>query len=78
MGKKYAVVEVFCPPRLVPEVHKMGLDGLSADKKLGWDLTNAKTAQRLETELLEHPPELLLLCPPCTDAGDGSTTISAS
>ena len=69
VGKKYAVVEVFCPPRLVPEVEKLGLKGLSIDIKQGWDLTNPTTAEWLVEELEQHPPELLLLCPPCTDAG---------
>ena len=27
VGEKYAVVEVFCPPRFVPQVEKMGLYG---------------------------------------------------
>eukprot|EP00435_Cladocopium_sp_Y103_P046254 s603_g13.t1 len=69
VGRKYAVVEVFCPPRVVPEVEKLGLKGLSVDIQHGWDLTDRRTAEWLVTELEEHPPELLLLCPPCTDAG---------
>eukprot|EP00435_Cladocopium_sp_Y103_P035542 s519_g9.t1 len=69
VGQKYAVVEVFCPPRLVPEVEKLGLRGLSVDIKQGWDLTNPTTVEWLVEELEQHPPELLLLCPPCTDAG---------
>ena len=31
-GKKYAVVEVFCPPRSMPEVEKFGSRGLFIDK----------------------------------------------
>jgi len=50
IGAKYGVVEVFCPPRFVPEVEKMGLR---------W----------VETELSQHPPELLVVCLPCTNAG---------
>ena len=69
VGKKYAVVELFCPPRLTPEVEKLGLKGLSLDKLQGWDLTDAKTQDWVVTELADHPPELLLVCPPCTDAG---------
>ena len=38
VGKKYAVVEVLCPPRSVPEVEKLGLRGLSLDTCTGWDL----------------------------------------
>eukprot|EP00435_Cladocopium_sp_Y103_P021891 s1135_g5.t1 len=69
IGQKYAGVEVFCPPRLVPEVEKLGLKGLSVDIKQGWDLTDSRTADWLVNELEQYPPELLLLCPPCTDAG---------
>ena len=49
IGAKYGVVEVFCPPRFVPAVEKMGLR---------W----------VETELSQHPPELLVVCLPCTNA----------
>lgn len=69
VGKKYAVVELFCPPRLTPEVEKLGLRGLSLDKLQGWDLMESKTQEWVVTELEQHPPELLLVCPPCTDAG---------
>eukprot|EP00435_Cladocopium_sp_Y103_P001293 s456_g1.t1 len=69
VGKKYAIVEVFCPPRFVPEVEKLGLRGLSMDTCTGWDLDDPKTQEWVLTELKEHPPELLVACPPCTDAG---------
>ena len=69
VGQKYAVIEVFCPPRLTPEVAKLGLRGLSIDKQQGWDLTDAKTRDWLLREVEENPPEVLLMCPPCTDAG---------
>ena len=69
LGQKYAVVEVFSPPRVVPQVEKMGLRGLSVDIKQGWDLTDPVTQSWLMRELAEFPPELLILCPPCTDAG---------
>eukprot|EP00435_Cladocopium_sp_Y103_P017847 s883_g4.t1 len=69
VGNKYAVVEVFSPPRVVPQVERMGLKGLSLDLKLGWDLTDPKTQAWVLDELRQHPPELLILCPPCTNAG---------
>eukprot|EP00435_Cladocopium_sp_Y103_P050118 s180_g15.t1 len=69
VGQKYAVVEVFCPPRFVPEVERMGLRGLSLDTSTGWDLNDARQQEWVETELGQHPPELLVICPPCTDAG---------
>ena len=69
VGKKYAVVEVFCPPRFVPEVEKLGFKGLSLDTSTGWDLNDAKSQEWVFQELKENPPELLVACPPCTDAG---------
>ena len=69
LGQKYAVVEVFSPPRVVPQVEKMGLKGLSVDIKQGWNLMDPQTRAWLKTELWNYPPELLILCPPCTDAG---------
>ena len=38
LGSKYAVAEVFCPPRFTPEVEKMGLKGISFDVLNGWGL----------------------------------------
>ena len=69
VGNKYAVVEVFCPPRFVPEVEKLGLRGLSLDIKNGWNLDDPKTQAWVLQEMKDHPPELMVLCPPCTDAG---------
>ena len=67
VGKKFAVVEVFCPPRLTPQVEKIGLRGL--DKQQGWNLMDPKLQDWVANEIALHPPELLLMCPPCTDAG---------
>jgi len=69
VGKKYAVVEVFCPPRFVPDVKKLGLKGLSVDTCTGWDLNKTKSQEWVLKELKDNPPELLVVCPPCTDAG---------
>ena len=35
----------------------------------GWDLLNSSAQEWVVSELDRIPPELLLLCPPCTDAG---------
>eukprot|EP00435_Cladocopium_sp_Y103_P060613 s808_g22.t1 len=69
LGKKYLVAEIFSPPRLVPQVEQAGYRGLSVDIKQGWDLCDPKVQDWVARELDEFPPELLLLCPPCTDAG---------
>ena len=47
----------------------MGLNGLSLDKLQGWDLSDKKVQDWVYTELGKYPPELLMLCPPCADAG---------
>ena len=69
LGTKYDVVEVFSPPRFTLQAEEMGLRGLAVDIKQGWDLTDSTTQDRLADELDKHPPELLVICPPCTDAG---------
>ena len=56
VGNKYAVVEVFCPPRFVPEVEKLGLRGLSLDIKNGWNLDDPKTQAWVLQEMKDHPP----------------------
>ena len=69
LGTNYAVIEVFCPPRLTPQVEQMGLRGLAVDLETGWNLMRQDDVNWLENEIRQHPPELLVLCPPCTDAG---------
>lgn len=63
------VVEVFSPPRFVPVAQERGFSGRSIDIKLGDDLSVAANRDRLKAELLKNPPDLLVLCPPCTDEG---------
>lgn len=58
--KKYAVVEVFCPPHFVSEVEKLGLKGLSFDTCTGWDLNEPKSQEWVLNELRDNPPELLV------------------
>ena len=68
-GSSHLVVEVFSPPRFVPEIEAHGYTGRSIDIKLGTDLTKPHERAKLKEELRAHPPELLIVCPPCTDEG---------
>ena len=61
------VVEVFSPPRFSLVAQARGFTGKSVDIVTGTDLTTAKNRHQLKQELRENPPELLVLCPPCTD-----------
>ena len=63
------VVEVFSPPRFVPIAQQRGFTGRSVDIRLGNDLSVASNRAKLKAELLENPPDLLVLCPPCTHEG---------
>ena len=47
----------------------MGLKGLSLDVLNGWDFTVKANRDWVKQELKASPPELLVVCPPCTDAG---------
>ena len=63
------VVEVFSPPRFAPIAQQRGFSGRSIDIKLGTDLSIPSNRAQLKAELLENPPDLLVLCPPCTHEG---------
>lgn len=41
----------------------------SYDLKTGYDFTKPQTRDDVARELRENPPDLLVLCPPCTDEG---------
>ena len=47
----------------------MGLKGISFDVLNGWDFTVKANRDWVKEELRLNPPELLVICPPCTDAG---------
>ena len=47
----------------------MGFKGLAIDLKQGWDLANKDTQDWVANELDRFPPEVLVICPPCTNAG---------
>ena len=61
------VVEVFSPPRFSLVAKARGFEGKSFDIVTGTDLTIAKNRAQLKQELRDNPPELLVLCPHCTD-----------
>ena len=67
VGDRPLVVEVFSPPRFAPVVQSRGFIGKSVDIKLGTDLSCPKNRRLLKEELRQSPPDLLVLCPPCTN-----------
>ena len=69
LGRKYMVAEVFSPPRFAPVVQDAGFKAVSFDIKNGWDCTKASVRNQVEKDLKDNPPDLLVLCPPCTDEG---------
>ena len=60
------VIKVFSPPRFAPVAQARGFQAKSIDLTLGTDLSIAKNRAQLKQELKESPPDLLVLCPPCT------------
>ena len=66
---KFTVVEVFSPPRFALEGITKGFSCLSADLITGWDFRRPSDREDMRKLIQEHPPELLVLCPPCTWAG---------
>ena len=68
-SKRMMVVEVFSPPRFAEACQRIGLKARSIDLITGQDLTVPATCRELEQDLKDNPPELLVLCPPCTDEG---------
>ena len=68
-GKPFLVAEVFCPPRFAPLVEGIGGTCRSYDLSNGFDFDDPKVRDRVQQELQQNPPDLLILCPPCTDEG---------
>ena len=68
-SRKCLVQEVFSPPRFAKVALEHGFLGLSYDLKNGYDLSTRADRKRVETALEQNPPELLVLCPPCTHEG---------
>ena len=71
-GKKWFVVEVFSPPRFAKVVEPLGHKAWSIDLETGYDLKDPQVRAKVKEELAQHPPELLILCPPCTNEGGWS------
>ena len=65
----YHVIEAFSPPRFALECSKQGWKCLSADLCTGWDFRKIADRNKMKSIIEESPPDLLVLCPPCTWAG---------
>ena len=68
-NKPFLVAEVFCPPRFAPLIHGLDAECKSYDLKTGYDFSQAEVRDSVAEELRTNPPDLLVLCPPCTDEG---------
>ena len=64
-----AVMEVFSPPRFALALEPLGYEVKSYDLKTGYDFTKPADRKKVEDDLDVLCPELLVLCPPCTDEG---------
>ena len=67
--RKYQVIEVFSPPRFALECAKSNKECISADLCTGWDFRKPEDRRKMKEIVKSTPPELLVLCPPCTWAG---------
>ena len=63
------VMEVFSPPRFSLEAEKHHFRARSYDLKNGWDFRLAQHRRKVEDDLINDTPSLLILCPPCTHEG---------
>jgi hypothetical protein len=68
-GKRFLVAEVFSPPRLAPVARSLGFAAKSYDLENGFDFRKASHRDQVKAELKQNPPDLLLVCPPCTNEG---------
>lgn len=66
---KCLVAELFSPPRFTKQAEARGYSGLAFDIKQGWDLSDPKTQEKVDTLLDQAKPRLLVACPPCTNRG---------
>eukprot|EP00435_Cladocopium_sp_Y103_P043787 s1055_g12.t1 len=66
---KIRLMEVFSPPRFAPVVESLGFQARSYDLKTGYDLATASDRKRVEDDLVNNSPDLLVLSPPCTHEG---------
>ena len=63
------LMEVFSPPRFAPVVDKMGMSARPCDLKTGYDLSTSRDCRKVEEDLVNNSPDLLVLSPPCTHEG---------
>ena len=68
-AREFDVIEVFSPPRFALEGLVKGMRCLSADLVTGWDFRKASDRDAMRNLVQTSPPELLVLCPPCTWSG---------
>eukprot|EP00435_Cladocopium_sp_Y103_P019702 s2149_g4.t1 len=68
-ARKVLVIEVFSPPRFKPLCEEAGFQARSIDLLTGHDLTKKCNRAEVEQMIIDEKPDLLVLCPPCTDEG---------
>lgn len=68
-GKRFVVAEVFSPPRFAPVAQEFGFHAKSYDLLNGYDFSRKEHREAVRLELDSTPPDLLVLCPPCTHEG---------
>ena len=68
-GRRFVVAEVFSPPRFAPVAQEFGFHATSYDLITGYDFTKKEHRDLVREELDISPPDLLVLCPPCTHEG---------
>ena len=66
-SQKVMVVEVFSPPRFSQVCNELGFRARSYDIVTGQDLSIASNRAEVKQSIRDDPPELLILCPPCTN-----------
>ena len=65
-GRRLLVSEVFSPPRFSQIAESYGFAAWSYDLINGYDFRKSADRDRVKHELQAQPPDLLVLCPPCT------------
>lgn len=68
-GRRLLVSEVFSPPRFSQIAESYGFAAWSYDLINGNDFRKSADRDRVKHELQAQPPDLLVLCPPCTNEG---------
>ena len=69
VDRPFDIIEVFSPPRFAKQAAIRGQKCLSADLVTGWDFRKPQHREHMKRIVKETPPELLVVCPPCTWAG---------